>query len=38
MSSVTGQDNVIRMLMSVKDGARAKLTETMNTVATDMQR
>jgi hypothetical protein len=38
MSSVTGQDNVIRMLLAVKDGARVKLLETMNTVATDMQR
>ena len=38
MSSVTGQDNVIRMLLAVKDGVRAKLTETMSTVATDMQR
>jgi hypothetical protein len=37
MSSVTGQDNVIRMMLAVKDGARPKLLETMNKVAISMQ-
>lgn len=37
MSSVTGQDNVVRMLLSIKDGARPKMVETMNKVSTSMQ-
>jgi hypothetical protein len=37
MSGVTGQDNVIRMMMAVKDGARPKLVETMRKAAFVMQ-
>jgi Bacteriophage protein of unknown function (DUF646). len=37
MSAVTGQDNVVRMLMAIKDGARPKMIETMNKVSISMQ-
>ncbi|MGH8158371.1 MAG: hypothetical protein ACREPQ_09635 [Rhodanobacter sp.] len=36
MSTVTGQDNVIRMMLAFGSGARAKLLDTMNTVAIDI--
>ncbi|MDE2426910.1 MAG: hypothetical protein KGO96_13500 [Elusimicrobia bacterium] len=38
MSTVTGQDNVVRMLAAIREGARPKMLETMRKVAIDMQR